>query len=229
MLRLIASGIKVVTLAVILGTGLVANATAQQEDSGFLKDYSQLKSEKDPLGVERRIWISPKLTRANYQKVLMQPVSFYPAPQPSGKVSKEALNEIRDYIDGATRKALASVVSLSDAPGAGVLRLRMAITAAAVGEGAKLKAYQYVPVALAATAAKEASGSGSTRNVQLFVESEITDSVSGEPLLLVVREAQGVQLKSNEKLTLQKAKPQIDKWAEAVQQTLAARLKPAGK
>ncbi len=82
----LATTIAVATLAIILG-GLSACATAPQESSGFLKDYSQLKTEKDPLGFERRIWTSPKLTRANYQKVLVERVIFYPAPQPSERVS----------------------------------------------------------------------------------------------------------------------------------------------
>ena len=227
MFRLIASKMGAATLAAILGTGLAANVNAQGKDSGFLKDYSQLKSEKDPLGAERRVWRSPKFTRANYQKVLMEPVSFYPAPQPSEQVSMGALEDIRAYGDGAMRKALATVFPLTDAPGPGVIRLRTAITAAAVGDLA-LKAYQLVPVALIFTAAKDASGQGS-RDVKLFVESELTDSVSGEPLARIVREAQGVQVKSNAKLTLKDARPQIDKWTQAMQQWLAARMKPDGR
>lgn len=227
MIRSIAGSIEVLALALVLSTTWSASVSAQQKDSGFLKDYSQLKIERDSLGVERRIWVSPKFTQANYQKVLLEPISFYPAPEPSGKVSKGALSDIRNYMDSAMRKALAGVVPLSDAPGPGVARIRVAITAAGV-EGVKLKAYQLVPVALAATAAKEASGN-SNRDVDLFVESEVTDSVTGEPLALVVRAAQGVQIKSNEQLTLQKAKPHIDKWAEAVRQYFAGRLSAGGK
>ena len=227
MIRSIAGRIEVLAFALVLGTTWSASVSAQQKDSGFLKDYSQLKSEKDPLGVERRIWASPRFTQANYQKVLLEPISFYPSPQASDKVSMDALNEIRNYMDSAMRKALASAVSLTDAPGPGVARIRPAITAAAVA-GVQLKAYQYVPVALAFTAVKETSG-GSNRDVTLFVESEVTNSVSGEPLALVVRAAQGVQVKSNEKLTLQQAKPQIDKWAESVRQYFAARMKRDGK
>jgi hypothetical protein len=103
----------------------------------------------------------------------------------------------------------------------------MALTAVAV-EGFKLKPYQLVPVALVFTGAKEATGQ-SKRDVRLFVEAEITDSVSGEPLARFVREAKGIQVASDGKLTLKDAKPQIDKWAQAVQQFLAARLTPGGK
>ena len=53
----------------------VANAVAQ--DSGFMKDYSKLKMLKDSEGVDRRVWISEKLTRENYKAVLLEPVTFY--------------------------------------------------------------------------------------------------------------------------------------------------------
>jgi hypothetical protein len=223
----LARTIGTATLAVILGAGLTANVTAQGKDSGFLKDYSQLKTEKDPLGFQRRIWASPKLTREAYQKVLVERITFYPAPQSSEKVSTGTLNDIRDYGEAAIRKAIASVVPLADAPGSGVLRVRIAVTAVAV-ESAQLKPYQLIPVALVLTAATEAAGEG-RRDVKLAVETEITDSVSGEPLARVVRDAQGVRLKSNEALTLEVAKPQIDRWAEAARESLAARLKPAGR
>jgi hypothetical protein len=222
----LATTIAVATLAIILG-GLSACATAPQESSGFLKDYSQLKTEKDPLGFERRIWTSPKLTREKYQKVLVERVIFYPAPQPSEKVSTGTLNEIRDYGEAALRKAIASVVPLVDAPGPGVIRLRLAVTAAEV-EGAQFKPYQLIPVALVITAATEAAGQG-RRDVRLAVESELTDSVSGEPLARVVREAEGVRLKSNENLTLQAARPQIDRWAEAVREAFAEGMKQSNR
>jgi len=227
MLSSVARTIGAATLAVIIGAGLTANAAAQGKGSGFLKDYSQLKTEKDPLGIERRIWTSPKFTRETYQKVLIERVTFYPAPQPSEKVSTGTLNELRDYSDAAIRKAIASVVPLADAPGPGVVRVRIALTAAAV-EGGQLKPYQLIPIALVLTAATEAAGEG-RRDVRLAVETEFTDSVSGEQLLRVVREAQGVQVKSNQKLTLEVAKPQIDKWAESARQSFEARLKPAGR
>ncbi len=227
MFRPATRGIGVAILAAVLASGLSVDAAAQGKESGFLKDYSQLKTEKDPLGFERRIWASPKLTHEAYQKVLMEPISFYPAPQPSEKVSTGTLNDLRNYGDAAIRKALASVVPLADAPGPGVLRVRIAVTAVAV-EDAKLKPYQLIPTALIITAAVEAAGEG-RRDVKLAVESEITDSVNGEPLARVVRQAQGVHVKSNEKLTLEAAKPQIDKWAESTRESLAARLKPAGR
>jgi hypothetical protein len=224
MIRSIAK-MSAVVLAVLFGIGLAANAGAQ--DSGFLKDYSQLTPEKDAFGVERRVWISPKLTRANYQKILLEHVSFYPEPRPSDKVSMDTLNQIRDYGDSALRNALASVAPLVNQAGPGVLRVRVAMTGASV-QGSKLKPWQLIPAAFVLSMAVDAAGGG-TANAQLAVESAGTDSVTGEPLFRVVRQAQGIQLPSNANLTLQMVQPKIDEWVSSAQEVLARRMKTAGQ
>ena len=94
---------------------------------------------------------SPKFTSANYQHVLLDPVDFYPAPQPSETVPESTLVELRTYIDLAMRRAFTSVTQPSTAPGPGVARIRVAITA--VGREGGLKAYQLIPAALVFTAA----------------------------------------------------------------------------
>jgi hypothetical protein len=66
-------------------------------------------------------------------------------------------------------------------------------------------------------------------DVKLAVESEITDSKSGAPLARIVRDAKGIEVKGDEKLTLQLAKPKIDEWAEALREALAARIKGGAK
>lgn len=210
-----------------IGFGLQTHVLADDKDSGFLGDYSQLEVRKDALGVERRLWVSPRLTRKAYHKILLEPVNYFPAPEPSEKVSMGVLDSIRHYIDGSVRKAMAGVVPLADASGPGVLRVRMAITAAEV-EGMKLKPYQLVPVALVFTAAKEATGSAH-RPVRLFVETEMTDSVSGEPLARAVREAQGLEVASDEALSLQVVKPRIDEWVETMAEQLRERFGAEGR
>ncbi len=219
MFRSIVRGLGFIALATALGAGLSATANA---DSGFLKDYSQLSVEKDPLGVERRIWVSPDFTRDKYQKILIEKVVFYPAPKASDRVSSQTLTELQDYLDASLRKAVGSVHDLADKPGPGVARLRVAITAASVDTG--LKPYQLIPIAFVFTAATRATGEAKY-DVKLAVESEITDSKSGTPLARVVRNAKGIEVKGDEKLTLSLAKPKIDEWAEAVRESLAARLK----
>jgi hypothetical protein len=208
-------------LSLALGLGLGAIFPAQADDSGFLPDYNRLVAEKDPLGRERRVWMSPKFTRANYKKILLEPVTFYPAPQPSDRVSLGTLTDIRNYLNSALRTALSGVVPLADAPGPGVARARVALTAASVDTS--LKPYQFIPVAFVFHAAQSATGTAKY-DVTLNVESEISDSATGELLVLVVRKVQGVQVEGDAPLTLGVAKPQIDEWAKAVRLVAEARL-----
>lgn len=62
-------------------------------------------------------------------------------------------------------------------------------------------------------------------DVELFVEAEMTDSVTGEVLARGVREAKGVDVKGKAQLTLEDAKPQIDQWGKALEQMVAIRKK----
>jgi hypothetical protein len=202
----------------------VANAVAQ--DSGFLKDYSKLQMVKDSEGVERRVWISEKLTRVNYKAVLLDPVTFYPKEQPNEQVSLSALNDIRAYIDAALRETVTASLPTAPAAGPGIARVRVALTAASVNKD--LKAYQLIPVAFVFTMAKRAAGA-TEYPVKLYVEAEITDSVTGEVLSQMVREAQGIQVKGNEQVTLAMARPYIDRWKDAANVEIVRRFGPTAK
>ncbi len=202
----------------------VANAVAQ--DSGYLKDYSKLKVAKDRMGVERRVWISEKLTRENYKAVLLEPVTFYPKEQPNEQVSLGALNDIRAYIDSALRETVTKTLPTAPAAGPGVVRARVALTAASVNKD--LKAYQLIPVAFVFTMAKRAAGA-TEYPVKLYVEAEITDSVTGEVLSQMVREAQGILVKGNEQVTLAMARPYIDRWKDAANVEIVRRFGPTAK
>ena len=226
MTKAIAGKLGIIVAAMMFGVGLAVNGLAADGDSGFLKDYSQLQEGKDLLGNERRIWISPKFTRENYNTILMEKVSFYPAPQPSDQVSQSTLTDIRDYGDKAIRKTIAGVLPMTDKPGPGVARVRIALTA--VGVDKSLKPYQLIPTALIFTAVTRATGA-SKLDAKLFVESEITDSVTGEPLAKAVRHAQGVEVKADQKLTLDIVRPRIDAWAEATGKEMTIRLQKSGK
>ena len=71
-----ASKAGVVLLAVILGA--CATKTGVVEDSGFLRDYSNLRETKDAQGRTIRAWVSPKLTPANYDAILLDPLCLLP-------------------------------------------------------------------------------------------------------------------------------------------------------
>ncbi len=154
--------------------------------------------------------------------MLIEKVSFHPAPQASKEVSGEVLYQIRDYLDSTLRKAITAEIPVVEQAQPGTVRVRMALTAASVEKG--LKPYQLLPTALIVQGVKEAAGKRK-HDVKLRVEADLTDSITGETLALIVRDAKGVDVKGKEKLTLADAKPQIDKWGEALREMIILKLK----
>ena len=211
---------------------LVANVTAAllcacsatmafaQPTSGFLGDYSQLEVRKDAKGSERRIWVNEKTNWQSYERMLVDPVQLYPKPEGTVRVTLGTLFDIRDYLNAGLAKAAAASMPLAKEPGPGVLRLRSAITAVSVDNS--LKPYQLIPIAMIVTVAQRQAGAASYP-VKLHVESELIDSATGEVLARSVREAQGVEVRGEEPVTLSTARPQLDLWLAGFQEELALR------
>ena len=225
MKKSIAGKVGVVLLAVILGA--CATGTNVTEGSGFLRDYSSLQETKDAQGKTIRAWVSPKLTPANYNAILLDPLVFYPEPRPSEQVSAETLQQIHDYSNGAVKQSLSQRFRVVDRAGPGVLQIRAAITGvAAQGEG--LKPYQYVPIAFVATMAARAATGASQRAFIVF-EVEGTDSVTGELLAERVRVGTGERLAKvgdQKVITLDTVKPLLDELAAGAFPELAKYVKP---
>jgi hypothetical protein len=191
-------------------------------DSGFLPDYSKLVNVKDALGRPIRRWISPTFNKTNYQKVLIEPVTFYPAAKGSEQVSDQVLGEMQQYLDSQLRSVGLAGIPQTATPGPGVARVQVAITAADT-RATDLKPWQLIPAALVIQGARAATG---TRPVSanLAVEGMITDSVSNEPLAMAVRETHGVTVPdSRTQVTLATVTPSIDAWAQAVAVMVALR------
>ena len=218
---------KLKPTSLLLGAMLVMATIdpVSAQEAGFLQDYSQLETKKDTKGVERKIWVNPKLTPQNYQKIIIEPITFFPAPNPTEQVSLGALDEIRTYIDSGVRKAVESSIPVVTTAAPGVIRFRWAITAASVDKS--LKAYQLIPFALVVTAAKRGTGIAAY-DVKLMVEGEWLDSVSGEVLARAVRVAKGVEVKGDTPLTLKLVQPQLDSWMASIKDDVA-RLSPPAK
>jgi hypothetical protein len=187
-------------------------------NSGFLPDYTKLEKQKDAKGSELKRWQSPNLTKANYQKILLEPVTFFPAPKASEQISDQVLTEIQTYLDTSLR-----TVGLAEA-GPGVLRLKVAITAVDT-HNVGLKPWQLIPVALIVQGAKRASGNVK-QNVDLNVEALVSDSVSGEALAMSVRQGKGQEIKDEDvQVTVDDLKPRIDEWSQHVAELVQKILK----
>lgn len=170
-------------------------STNQPKESGFLKDYSELHKEDAPGGGTRLVYVNPDFTPANYNAVLLDPVTYYPEPQPTENVSAATLTQLRTYIDSSLRQKMGQQVRLADQPGPGVARVRVAITAVGT-ESQALKAYQYIPIALVVTGAMAAVEGGRPQNASIAIESQVTDSVTGKLLYASVRGGTGEKIES---------------------------------
>jgi len=207
---------SMVLIAGLLLAGYGPAGADNEEYSGFLKDYSGLEKYKDPAGNQMLREISPKFTPANYHALIIEPIQLFPEPEPNEKVSQSTLDDLVTYINTELKARMATKVEVTDKPGSGVARLRIAVT----GVGAKtqdLKPYQYIPVALVLTAVKRAT-TGAPEDAKLYIEGEATDSVSGERLMITVRKGTGEALKASTEgekvVTLDTLKPLVDKWID---------------
>jgi Protein of unknown function (DUF3313). len=225
--------VGVVLVAVILGAcagGLGSGSGSEAsvaENSGFLRDYSRLTETKDNEGRTIRTWVSPKLTAANYNAILLDPLIFYPEPRPNDQVSAETLQQILAYSNDTLKRSLSQRFRMVDRPGPGVLHLRVGFTSVA-SQGEGLKPYQYVPMAFVATMALR-TATGTPQRAFIVIEAEGTDSVTGELLGERVRIGTGerlAQVAGQPVMTLDTLKPFLDDLAGSAFPELAQYVKP---
>jgi len=216
-------------LAILLFSALLASpaAFAQNQNSGFLRNYADLQEMRDAGGETVRGWASPKFTPVNYNAILLDPVTFYPEPRPSEKVSADTLQQILAYANEALRQSLDKRFKMVDRAAPGVARLRIAITSvAAKDEG--LKPYQLVPLAFVFTMARRAS-EGAPQQAFIVVETEASDSVTGALLGERVRTGTGkrlAQVEDKPTIELETLKPLLDELTAGAYPNLSQYVKP---
>lgn len=189
------------------------------KESGFLPDYSRLHKESTAGGGARLVYANPEFTPARYSAIKLDPVVYYPEPQPTADISMDTLTKIRKEMDQSLRKKLGKKVKLVDRAGPGVAHVRIAITAVGA-ETRALKVYQLIPVALVVTGAKAVAQGGLPRDATIAIESHVTDSVSGELLYAAVRGGTGERVvhaaQGQGGVQLATLQPLTDEWSTAV-------------
>lgn len=213
--------IKLVSIGVFLASVTLASAAfAEEANSGFLGDYSALAEVKDTAGDTVMRYISPKFKPGAYQKVMIDPTQYYPAPKPTDQVTASTLTEISGYVDKGLRAKLGAKVTLVSEAGPGVLRLRPAITAV-VPQTPGLKAYQMIPIAFIVSSAK-----GRGKEAAINIEVDLVDSMTGERMGASMRKGVGAVLASDKApLLLKDVRPLLDKWIDTGSTFVAERMK----
>jgi hypothetical protein len=186
-----------------------------------------MTEQKDPKGNTIMRFVSPDLTQEKYNSLLIEPIVYYPEPQTTAQISAEALDKVAAYMTAQFKQdCVAKGINVVDAPGRGIVRVRLAITSVGVKVEGR-SAYQYIPQAFVVSAAYRAAA-GDPYQGALRLEIEGTDSVTGERLVVSVRSGVGEALgraRSEAKapmLTVDSVKKVIDDWAEGGSQQVAA-------
>lgn len=166
--------------------------------SGFLKDYSQLKP--DPKIEGARSYRAAGLYK--YRKFMIDPVIVHFAPNSEGRAIDPAkLKELTDYFHDAAVKGLSKNYQVVKRSGPGVLRFRVAIT----------NIVETTPL-LNIHPAMKLTGAGLGG---ASMEAEGIDSVSGKRVSAIVETAQGNRLSLAAGLSrFGHAKQVIDGWVE---------------
>jgi hypothetical protein len=205
----------ILAAAVTLG-GCTTKTASQSQYSGFLSSYEGLSATKTTTGNSVLRWVDPSFNVANYDKVIFQPVRFYPEPQATDRVSQQTLLELLAYTNDRLSAALFTRLQpVGLGAGPGTLAFRGAITGVdASTEG--LKPYEVIPVALVVAGAMTAGG-GRDQNTELYLEGELVDTSTGKAVLRVVRKGFGKTL-SNDKqaITADDLKSVIDDLTQDV-------------
>src|SRR5262249_44449642 len=102
----------------------IGSEPAPPAESGFLRDYSQLKPGGE--GKPSLLYIDPSAQWASYDKVIVEPVQFWAAPDSS--VSSEDASVLCSYFDQKLKDDLAKHFKVVETAGPGTLRLDVALT-----------------------------------------------------------------------------------------------------
>ncbi|MFI8608118.1 DUF3313 domain-containing protein [Pseudomonas sp. NPDC077649] len=183
--------------ATLLLTGCTSKTVSQAQYSGFLPGYEGLMPVETASGQKALRWVAPGFNVANYDKLIYQPVNFYPTPQSTDRINQQTYDDLLRYANTRLSQAFSErfqLVGFSSGPG--TLAFRGAITGiSAETEG--LKPYEVIPVALVVAGTMAATGERD-QNSELFLEGEFIDASTGKPVMRVVRKGFGKTL-SNDK------------------------------
>ncbi len=171
--------------------------------------YALLHEVETHDGTKVKRWIGPELSFANYKQVLIEDVILYPEPQPGPQISQETLDEVRAYLTEKLKIKVGAILKLTTEPGPQVIRMQVAITGVEITtEG--MKVYEVMPVAAVFGGLKALTGTRD-REVAVFVEGKLSDSVTGKMVGAAVRRLKGDKLKgTREQLKLEHLQDNLD-------------------
>lgn len=207
---------------VLLAACTTTMQTRSVEPSGFLADYSQLREGE---GKEAQlIYINEAADFSGYTKILMDPIEIHAVPDSKlSNLETEKQQALLDYFDATIREQLGGRYVFVDAPGPGVMRLRVAVTEA---KGAKVvmnTLSAIVPIGVAASTLKLAATGTHGAVASTQAEMELSDSQTDTRLVAAVdaRAGRKITLRFDKWSKYAQVRDAFDYWAERMSLRLA--------
>lgn len=205
-------------------SGCASTIVKPTEFSGYLTDYSKLKSTVTMHDTDTLLWVSPRFKEGSYRKVRVEMVVFHPEPKISDQISKTALANLREYSGHKIRNDAMRLGILSHKTGDGILSLKMAITGVKISNEA-LQPLEVIPFKLVLAGAGAAIGFRD-RDIDIYFEIMGQDSVTHNPLFTMVHKINGGQLDSKwDQMELKHVQKAIDQFSEKGIEALANHLR----
>ncbi len=207
----------VFTLAILLVSGCASHKMKEAQETGFLRDYSQLKPGENEEAV--LVYLKPGANFRAYDKIMIDPVEVWYSPDVEYKgIQPDQLKELTDYFHEAMVKAVSDAYPVVDQPGPGVLRLRAAITDVIPGKPVRGTLTSILPPGIViSTGVKMVKGTYGSVG-QTAIEVELLDSRTYERLGAAVDRRAGT--KAPFRGEWKDAKGAFDYWAQKLRQRL---------
>jgi hypothetical protein len=179
-----------ILMSAIIFSGCASQQLRSYETSGFLGSYAGFTpGDKDQPNL---VYLNPSRNLGQYNKVLIDHVIVYFNPESENKgIDPVQLNELSQYFHQALVDALKDRYPIVDRPGAGVLRIRTAITDVEPGSPVKGAATSIVPVGMAISAIKKSTTGSNMAVGRASMEIELVDSLSGARLAAAIDRREG--------------------------------------
>lgn len=233
-----AAALALFTLAGVQGPSFAApiyeqdaaqSAADTSPHKGFFGDYTMLKPARAPDGARVLRWRSPKFSPTNYQKILIDPIytlepskdnETEPANMEQGTLKEMAIN-----LHTQLEQRIAQVIPVTQTPGEGVLRLRLAITGVLL-EDASLRPRDLLPIKAVLNVLEATSGNWN-KNVMVRIEGEVSDSVTNEVFILGIRTEEADEIdNSREEVTYDDLRDVVDTVGNALARGLSRGANP---
>ena len=182
-------------VSMLLIVALAACAPSRQPrgevaESGFLRDYSQLKPGKE--GQCKLLYINPNVNWASYTAMHFESVTLWPGKDGGlANLSPEDQQMLADRLYKAVYEALSKDIKMVNGPGPGVMRGRIALTEAKPTNVVLNAVATVVPQIRTLTTITGLAANTALTVGSGTIEGDVTDSLTGQRLAACVDERVG--------------------------------------